>query len=178
MPIDMSLAKAPPKKTASGTRRVATSTSQIDTRSVNQKRNEGLLGLAQVGQGILLMVGQYADAAAIGQHWRPVAQELANVADTSDFIAKPIDFLIEVGPYGGLVAALLPLGLQIAANHGWVDATKLVGQGVVPPDVLEAQMKAQVAKMQADAMRAQQEALMEARKAQAEYEKIMAKEVA
>lgn len=177
MAIDMSLAKAPPKKTT-GTRRVAAPTPQIDTRSVNQKRNEGLLGLAQIGQGILWMVGQYADAAAIGQHWPPVAQELANVADTSDFVAKPIDFLIEVGPYGGLIAALLPLGLQIAANHGWVDATKLVGQGVVPPDVLEAQMKAQVAKMQADAMRAQQEALIEARKAQTKYEKIMAEEAA
>ena len=177
VPIDMSAAKAPPRKTV-GTRRTTPVESRVDTRSVTEKRNEGLLGLAQLGQGILLMVGQYADAAAIGQHFPPVAQELAKVAETSDFIAKPIDFLIEVGPYGGLIAALFPLGLQIAANHGLVDASRLIGQGVVPPDVLEAQMKAQVAKMQADAMRAQQEALLEARKAQEEYEKVMAQDMA
>lgn len=177
MPIDMSLAtKAPPKK--AGTRKIGVATPQVDTRSVNQKRTEGLLGLAQLGQGILLLVGQYADAAAVGQHFPPVAQELANIADTSDFVAKPIDLLIEVGTYGGLIAALLPLGLQIAANHGRIDATRLAGQGVVPPDVLEAQMKANVAKMQAEAMKAQQHALMEARKAQQEYERIMTEEAA
>ncbi len=120
-----------------------------------------------------MMTQQWADAAAIGQHFPNLAQELANVADANETIAKPIDFLIEVGPYGALIAAAMPLTLQILANHKVIDATKMIGQGIVPPEVLESQMKAQVAKMQADAIRTQQEAIMEAQIAQRDYEQLL-----
>jgi hypothetical protein len=119
------------------------------------------------------MTGLYADAAAIGQHFPPVAKELANIADGSEFLAKPIDLLIEVGPYGALVAAAMPLALQIMANHGIVDASRMMGQGVVPPEVLEAQMKAEMARMQADALRQQQEAIEEAQASQRAYETLL-----
>jgi hypothetical protein len=120
-----------------------------------------------------MMTRQWADAAAIGQHFPPVAQELANIADNNETIAKPIDFLIEVGPYGALITAAMPLVLQIMANHKMIDASQLVSQGVVPPEVLESQMKAQVAQMQARAMREQQQALQDANKAQAEFAEMM-----
>ena len=177
MPIDFSqAAKAPPRKTTTTGRATNRPTVQVDVRSINQKRADGLLGLAQLGQGVALMMGQYADAAAIGQHFGPLAKELANVADDSEIIAKPIDIIIEVGPYGALIAAAMPLVMQIMANHKMLDATRLAGQGVVPPEVLEAQMKARVAKMQADAMREQQQAIREAQQAQQEYERMMAEE--
>jgi hypothetical protein len=119
------------------------------------------------------MTGQYADAAAVGTHFQPVAKELANIADGSDAVAKPIDFLIEIGPYGALVSALMPLTLQVMANHNMIDASRLMGQGVVPPAVLEAQMQAQVAGMQMQAMVAQKQAVEEAQKVRAEYEQMM-----
>jgi hypothetical protein len=132
------------------------------------------MGLAQLGQGLCLLTGQYADAATVGRHWPNVAPELASIADEHDWLAKPIDILIEVGPFGALIAALVPFGLQIAANHGWVNADSLMSQGVVPPQVLEAQMKADVSRMQAEAMREQARAMREAQAAQAEYESMMA----
>jgi hypothetical protein len=119
------------------------------------------------------MFGQYADAAAIGNHFGPLAVELANAAEGSEALAKPIDMLIAVGPYGALIAAALPLALQLAANHKLVNAGMMMGQGVVPPEVLEAQMKSQVATMQANALREQREAVEQARKAQAEYDSMM-----
>lgn len=171
MPISNPSVKAPPRKAGS---RPAPARAIVETKSPNQKRVEGLLGLAQLGQGVCLMTQQWADAAAIGQHFPPVAVELANICDANEMVAKPIDFLIEIGPYGALVTAAMPLVLQILANHKVIDANKMLGQGVVPPQVLEAQMKAQVARMQADAMREQQQAIAEAEAAQKQYEEFMA----
>ena len=175
MPVDMSAAvKAPPRRSIGRVQPAKATATVAETRSPFERRRDGLYDLGQLGQGLCLMTQQWADAAAVGQHWPNLATELAKVADSNEIIAKPIDFLIEIGPYGALIVAGMPLVLQIAANHKWIDATKMIGQGVVPPEVLEAQMKAQVAKMQADAMREQQMAMQEAAKAQAEYEEFMA----
>jgi hypothetical protein len=142
--------------------------------SANDRRVNGLLGLGQMGQGLCMMSQQWADAAAIGMHWDPLAHALADLADENEIIAKPIDILIEVGPYGALVTAAMPLVLQILANHKVIDATKLVGQNVVPPEVLESQMKARVARMQSEALREQQQAIAEADAARLEYERFVA----
>lgn len=174
MPLDMSAATAPPKKSA-GTRtsnRKAPAplvTEPEPNASVN-RRAEGMNGIAQIVQAGCLMFGQYADAAAIGQFFPPISKELAQIAETNEAISKPIDFLIEIGPYGGLIAAVLPFGLQIAANHGWADASRLMGQGVVPPAVLDAQMKTQMMQMQAEALRAQNAAVAAANAAQKEMQ--------
>jgi len=170
----MSAAKAPPRKNAATRPTSRAATVQVETESVTERRAKGLMELAQLGQGILLLTGQYADAAAVGQHFQPIAVEGAKIADSNEPIAKGIDLIIEVGPYGAFVAALMPLALQIAANHRWIDPTKLMGQGIIPPEVLEAQMKANVAKMQSDAMKAQRQALNEARQAEKEFQEMMA----
>jgi hypothetical protein len=175
MPIDMSLAaKAPPRKTGTRATPARAQAAQVQITSVNDRRTDGLLGLAQLGQGLLVAVGLYADAAAVGKFFPPMAKELANVADDHDVLAKPIDFLIEIGPYGALIATGLPLIMQLAANHRLLDASRLGGQGVVPPELLEAQMKTQMARMQADVMRAQQAAMQEAKQLEREYEQMMA----
>jgi hypothetical protein len=120
------------------------------------------------------MTGQYADAATVGMHFPPVAKELANIAETNEAIAKPIDFLIEIGPYGALIEAAIPLVMQILANHRLIKAEAMIGSNIVPPEVLEAQMKAQVMRVQAQAMRDQQAALAEAQAAQREMQEMMA----
>lgn len=166
----MSAAKAPPRK-AVGRPRTVQAPATVDTKSMVDKRDEGLQGIAQLIQGICLVTGQYADAATIGQHFPKLSREVAKVAETNEKIAKPIDFLIEIGPYGGLIAAAMPLVMQLLANHKVIPATGM--GGVVPPEVLDAQMRAQITRMQADALREQQAAIREAKAAQAEYAQMM-----
>lgn len=172
MPIDMSAAKAPPRRTPSS-RTIKAAPPPVETKTLNDKRREGLMGLAQLAQGVCLMTQQYADAATIGQHFPPFGAEIANLADTYDVVAKPIDFLIEIGPFGAVIAAGMPFVLQFLANHKVIDGSRMAGQGIVPPEVLEAQMKAQVAQMQAEALLEQRRAMTEARDAQQAYEKFM-----
>lgn len=171
MPIDMSMAKStpPPKKRVSP---AAAKKVEETNGTIRDRRFSGLIGLAQIGQALCLMMGQYADAATIEKLFPPIAKELSAVAETSDVIAKPIDFLMEVGPYGALITVTLPFLLQFGANHRMIPAAGLSNIGVVPPEVLEAEMKAGVARMQAEALRQQQEAIKMAQQAQAEYEEM------
>lgn len=168
--------KAPPRKT--GVRAPRQTAAKVDTRSNVERRSEGLKDLGQLGQGGLLMARQWADAATVGKYWPDVADELAKLADQYEYIAKPIDVLIQVGPFSALVLAAMPMVMQMMANHGALDPAGLASYGVVPPQVLEAQMKAEVARMQAEALRAQQEALQEAAEAQREYDRYIAQQAA
>lgn len=173
--INMSQAvKAPPRK--SGTRSAPKAAVKVDARTNVERRSEGLKDLGQLGQGGLLMARQWADAATVGKYWPPVADELAKLADQYEYIAKPVDVLIQVGPFSALVLAAMPLVLQLMTNHGALDPAGLAGYGIVPPQVLEAQMKAEVARMQAEAFREQQAALREAEIAQREYEAFVAEQ--
>lgn len=176
MPIDMSAATAPPKRRTSNPRAAVKNVptpKEEQYSSEVQRRSDGMNGLAQMAQGVCAVVGLYADAATIGMFFPPVATELAKVADKNEAIAKPIDFLIAVGPYGALIGAVMPFAFQVAANHGWIDASRMAAQGVVPPAVLEAQMKTQMMQMAAQAQQAQNEALIQQRSAQKEYERVM-----
>jgi hypothetical protein len=172
MPIDMSGVSAPPKRRAA--RAPVQRQSAEPEYSQRQMRSEGLQGLGALAQGILNMAGQYADAGAIGMYWPRMATETAKLADDYEVIAKPIDILIRVGPFGALIALGMPLVMQIAANHRLVDASRMMGSSVMPPEVLEAQMKSQIMRQQAEAQREQMEALKEAQSAQAEYDKVLA----
>jgi len=167
----MSAAKAPPKRTRKTPEPPPPATPE---KPLQAARIEGLMGLASLVQGGCLIAGLHADAMTIGKFFPPVAVEVAKIADDNDSIAKPIDFLIKVGPYAGLLMALQPLVLQLLANHKVIDATKAVGQGIVPPEVLEAQMKAEIMRMQAEAMQAQQQAINDANEAAEAYAKLVA----
>lgn len=177
MPIDMSQAvKAPPRKASSrgmAAKAVPAPAPVAAEEPTASKRARGLMGLAQLGQGICLMTGQYADAANIGTNFPPLATELANLADEYESVAKPLDFLIQVGPFTAVIAAGMPFILQTLANHRVIKAEGMMSQGVVPPEVLRAQMLAQVAKIQAIAMREQQQAMREADEERARYEAYM-----
>lgn len=174
MPIDMSTVTAPPKRNTAGRTGSRTTAKVVQPeKSKAEKRQEGLMGLAQLGQAICVMTGQYADAATIGKHSPALTQEVALLADSYDIVSGPVDFLIQVGPFGGLLAAGLPFVLQLMANHGALDATRLSAQGVVPPSVLEAQMTAEVMRMQADMLAAQKQAMADAQQAKDELATLM-----
>jgi hypothetical protein len=108
----------------------------------------------------------FADAGAIQIHGPNVARETASLADQDERIGKGLDYLISAGPYAGLLTALLPLGMQIAANHGRIDAKAASGLGgVMPPEMLEARVKADMAKMKAEFVRQTQESMAVVEKA-------------
>lgn len=149
MAIDMTAAaKAPPA------RGMSTRTAK-PRQTISDKRTEAVNGIAQLGQAALLMFGQYADAAAVGIHGETVCGEVVKLADGNEKVAKVVDYLLEAGPYAGLVTAILPFALQIAANHKMIPAVGI--QGVMPPDVLETSMRAQV-ELKAAQMRREAEA--------------------
>jgi hypothetical protein len=172
MPLDMSAvatAPRPPAKRGPGRPPKAAPPPE---RSLREQRIDGLMGFAQGAQIVALMAGQPADAATIGMHAPELVPEVAKLAEMNSWAAIGVDFLIKVGPLTGFIAVALPFGLQIAVNHRWVKAEaamSLPGSKIVPPEVLQAQMQAQVMRMQMDAMRAQREAAQAMEQMQREY---------
>lgn len=131
--------------------------------SIGELRQEAVDGIFQiVGLGCII-TGQYADAGAISMHGPPIAQEVASLAEKNEQIAKGVDALLQVGPYAGLVAAVMPLVLQLMVNHNVVPAEKLANANVVKPEVLEAQVKTHMARQAMEAMQAQKAAEEELR---------------
>jgi hypothetical protein len=101
-------------------------------------------------------------------HWPNVAEEVAKLADSQPAIAKFVDPLLQVGPYAGLITAVLPMVLQLMVNHG-VSQPGIMG--TVPKNALAAQMEASLAQVELQAMRAQAEAEEAARQMRADIDK-------
>lgn len=171
----MSAAKAPPRRNTSGNSpKVRKTSAQPETRSVDERRIEGLMGFAGTIQAACLVTGQLADAQTIEMHAPRLIPEVVSLAGKYEIVAKPVDFLCQVGPLAGLIAVGLPFGLQIAANHGWIKSEALPpNSGVLPPTVLEAQARAQIARLQAEAMKMQAEAMREAQEAEQAMQRIL-----
>jgi len=137
-------------------------------------REQGLQGIVQVAQLLLVMGNQYADAAATGIHGPGIARETAALADANETIAKGVDYLVTAGPYTGLIAAVLPFAMQIAANHGRLDASRAGMVGVIEPAVLEQQMRADIVARRNEAEQAARDAAEHERKMQAEADALQA----
>ena len=116
---------------------------------------DGLNALGGMAVFGLTMAKQYADAAAVSMHGPNVFHELAVLADQNEKVASVLSYLTEAGPYAGILTASMPLVLQILANHGRVDASRMPPELVTPPAVLESQVMAEMAQQRA-AMAAQQ----------------------
>jgi hypothetical protein len=131
-------------------------------------RTEAVQSVFQVGQMVCLTFGQYADAGAIGMHGDNISEEVAKLSERYPAIAKVVDPLMQAGPLAGLVAAVIPLVLQIGVNHKRLPADKI--PGITHPEVLEQQMRAQIAMAAAQQMRAAQDAEKEAHEAMADIQ--------
>jgi hypothetical protein len=118
-------------------------------------RTEALVGFGQLGQVPLIATRQYADCGAISLHWPHVAEEIAKLADSQPVIAKFIDPLIQIGPYTGLVTAVLPFILQIGVNHGVFAPGAM---GTVPTVTLTAQVESSLAQQELEALYLQRDA--------------------
>lgn len=137
-----------------GQRKTSTAT-RTPRKSVSEERKEAVEGLGQLAQVPLIATKQFADAATVGIHWPNVAKEISALADSQEAIARVIDPLIKIGPYTGLVTAVLPMLMQFAVNHGRVAAGAM---GTVPANSLAAQMEASLAQVELEAMTQQLEA--------------------
>lgn len=150
MPITNGVTAPPAKTTVSkpaGPKPVSKKTAE---------REEAVLGIGQLAQVPLIATGNYADAGAIAAHFPNIAHELAVLADREASIAGIIDPLMKVGPYTALVAAVLPLAMQIMVNHGRGQAGMM---GTVKPEMLESQIKVGLAQAELAMKQAEQEAM-------------------
>ena len=122
---------------------------------VTKDRREALTGFGQLAQAPLIGFRLFADAGAVAMHVPNIAREIALLAETQEQVAALVDPLIKVGPYFGLVTAVLPLLLQVGVNHGRVPAGAM---GTVPAVTLSAQVEAGLATQELEALTIQMQA--------------------
>lgn len=138
-------------------------------------RAEGIAGLGQLACIPLMLLGQHADVGAIQAHWPAVSTETAKIADNNPKLAAVIDKAIAIGPYAGLVTALMPFVLQILVNHNRLSMHPMLGgMGVISPQAMEMRAQAEMMRQAAESMRAQQTAEQEVRELMQEAERNLA----
>ncbi|MER6059482.1 hypothetical protein [Streptomyces albidoflavus] len=108
----------------------------------------GVLGLFQVITMPLVVAGAkndalLADAAAVSMHGPVIADALAGLAAERPEVAAVLDRVMSAGPYGALIAAVVPLAVQIAANHKAVPGAVGSALGAQDPADLVGMMRAQ-----------------------------------
>ena len=131
-------------------------------------REEAAAGVFQiVGFGAML-AGWHADAGAIQVHGPGIAHGVASMAEGNPKIAAGLDKLAETGPYGEAIILIMPLALQLMANHGLVKPELVASAGVVHPDTLAADVKAQMATQAHEALLRQKAAEAELTRLHAE----------
>src|SRR5215467_16068543 len=153
MPVDLSHSAVAPPRSQRGATAARTRAS-----GKSAERREAVQGIFQLAGFGCIIMHQYADAGAIGMHSGPIVEELVSLSETNESVGKALDYLGQAGPYAGLIVAVMPLALQLAANHRLVKAEMIYAAGVVPPQALESQVKADMARQASEALRAQQEA--------------------
>lgn len=160
--LDNPVPTPPPQKRQPRTPKPPKETPELAERRLasRQESLEGLFKLAATG---CLLAGQTADAGACFKHGPPISHEVAELAEDNEQVAKLVDWLTHVGPYAGVIAAVLPFGLQIWVNHNPSMAGPLAGFGVTDPATLDMQARAKALEDYATAAE-------EAAKAQEQYE--------
>src|SRR6201999_1641646 len=109
-------APPPVKSTANASR--AAQPKQGKNAALTEQRAQAITQLGVFAQVPLVALKQYADVGTIDLHWKNVSTEIAKLAESQDQIARIVDPLMQVGPYAGLITAVLPMVLQFAVNHG------------------------------------------------------------
>jgi hypothetical protein len=166
MALDLSKATTatPPPKRAAKSTVARKAVASIKT----SEREEALNGLFQLGAAGCLMFGSSADAAAIAQHAPNISRETAGIAETNETFGKYLDYITAIGPYAGLLTAVMPLVLQILVNHKRLPAEPLAGFGVVSPETLNAKMQAEAMQMEMELRQQAQAAEHEAARIQSQ----------
>jgi len=81
------------------------------------------------------------DGMTITLHSDTMAEALNSVAQEQPQVADALDRILAVGPYGAVLGAFLPVGLQIAANHGKMPVN--AEMGILGPEQLLRELERQ-----------------------------------
>lgn len=108
-------------------------------------------GLGQVVAGGLALAQQPLDAWAFATYTPPIAQAMHDLALAQPAVAAVLDKVLAVGPYGAVIAAGLPLIVQLLHNHKMIPAAAAESLGAVNRDLLLAQLTAAGEAMAGDA---------------------------
>jgi hypothetical protein len=108
---------------------------------IQQDREDALNGMWTAASAFCMMGNQWADAGAISSHGPNISKEAATLSMKYEKVGNALDALANVSPFANLIGAVLPMVMQIAANHKMVPANALAGIGVKDPGVLESQMR-------------------------------------
>lgn len=136
---------SPPPKTRSTTR---ITVPKIDPEKVQNEREQAVAGLFQIASAICLATGQLHDAGAINIHGPAIAHETAALATRYEKVGAVLDGLAQVGPFTAILAATMPLVIQLAANHNRIAPEKAVAFGGKHPSILEGQMRMELRRQQ------------------------------
>lgn len=140
MPVNIT-ESAPPKRTA--TKRATPTPKTPSADSIRQDREDAVNGLFQLGSVVAMAFGKWADAGAINTYAPAITTETVKLADRYDSVGKGIDALAQVGPFAGIITAITPLLVQLAANHKMISPTQGAALGATDPEVLAQQMQVQ-----------------------------------
>lgn len=115
--------QAPPQRSRSAKRTAPAGKSRPVAAASGRKEayKEGLNGILQLSAGVALPFVP-ADSAAILAHGDNVSEALADLGTTDERIGALLDKIVQVGPYGAVIAAIAPMIAQIAVNHGALPA--------------------------------------------------------
>lgn len=161
MALDLSSPLSPPPRRP-GTRPGPTSNKATEKarEARMSEREEGLNGLGQLAAIPLVATGNLADMGAVATHWPNVSHEAAVLSESNEKVANLVDKITAVGPFAGLIAATIPLVLQILVNHGRLPAGMFGQFGVLPPEMMTQRaaidlqrQAAELARMEAEAQR-------------------------
>lgn len=107
----------------------------------------GIMGILQLVAAPLAVAGLKnpaiaADAAALTLHAEPLAVAMQETAEQVPPFAQLLDKVLTVGPYGALLAAAMPLMVQVCANHGLIPPEAARAMGAQSPEELMASLGA------------------------------------
>jgi len=149
MPV--TVAASPPPRKSAASKVTATGAPVLSKKT--KERAAGLDGIGQLLSAGLLFARQHADAGAVYKFWPNVAVESAKIAEDNPKFGEFLDSLTVVGPYAGLIAAALPLVMQVMVNHDKMDVTNVANLGCVSKETLRAQVQKEIMAAEMEAMR-------------------------
>lgn len=101
----------------------------------------GIVGLFQL-VSVPLSFTSPLDAWAVGAHSPSIADALNDLAKQRPEVAAVLERVLQVGPYGALIGAVLPLGIQILTNHSRLPDEAAESLGAIPREKLLAELGA------------------------------------
>jgi hypothetical protein len=112
----------------------------------------GILGILQIPTMGLTMLGRQtknpalqADGYTLAVHAPVLAEALNETAKQQPAVARALESIMKAGPYGAILGAVIPLVMQLAANHKVIPANPAMG--IHDPATLVAASDAQLAAM-------------------------------